>query len=73
MLTYVFGLISPDALTTEFKSWRWTFPVCTVTMFLPLWWTVIPTMMAKRATAPTPIAIFFQGFMVSVALRDLGE
>src|SRR5580692_3395516 len=66
MLTYVFGLISPEALTTEDKSWRWTLPVCTVTTFLPLWWTVKPTIAAKTTTTPTPIATFFQVFIVPV-------
>jgi hypothetical protein len=28
---------------------------------------VMPTMIANRTTTPAPIAIFFQGFMVSVA------
>src|SRR6266853_5868457 len=70
MLTYVLGLISPEALTTDDKSWRCAFPVCTVDTFLPLWWTVMPTMMANTTTTPTPIAIFFQGFMISVTIRS---
>src|SRR6267154_4254441 len=65
MLTYVFGLISPEALTTVVRSCRCTLPVCTVTRFLLLWRTVTPTTIASRTTTPTPIAIFFQGFIDS--------
>jgi len=36
-----------------------------VTTFFPLWWTVIPTMVAKTTTTPIPIVIFFQGFIGS--------
>src|ERR1700688_1218757 len=69
MLTWASGLISPEALTTADKSWRCTFPLCTVTKFLLLWWTVMPTIMANTTAAPTPIAIFFQGFIVPVTVR----
>jgi len=49
------------------------FPVCTVTHVLAALMHVIPTMMANSTTAPAPIAIFFQGFIVSVAARGLAS
>src|SRR5438874_9343957 len=64
MFTYVLGLISPEALTTDDKSSCCAFPVCTVATLLPLCRTVKPTMMASTTRTPAPIAIFFQGFMI---------
>src|SRR5579863_2144275 len=63
MFTYVLGLISPEALTTDARSSRCAFPVCTVTTFLWLWYTVKATMTPSTTTAPTPMATFFQVFI----------
>src|SRR5579863_3472810 len=68
MLTKVFGLISPEALTTVDKSSRRTFPVCTVATFLPLWCTVKAMIATSTSRATTPMAAFFQAFMFPITL-----
>src|ERR1039457_3056853 len=63
MFTCTFGLISPDAVTTDVKSSRTTFPVWTVTTPLRLCSTVKPTMASNTSTPPAMRAIFFQFFI----------
>src|SRR5664279_1785482 len=64
MLTYTFGLISPDAVTTDVRSSRTTLPVCTVTTPLRVCCTVKPTIASRTSTPPAIRAIFFQFFIV---------
>src|SRR5215469_13507601 len=45
------------------RSCRCAFPVCTVTTFFLLWYTVKLTMPIRRTATPAPIAIFFQAFI----------
>src|SRR5215469_11330179 len=45
------------------RSCRCAFPVCTVTTFFLLWYTVKLTTTTRRTATPAPIAIFFQAFI----------
>src|SRR5215475_12853723 len=68
MLTYVFGLISPDALTIAARSCFCALPVWTTTIPLLLWWITTATTIRRIRAVPSPMSTFFQVFMRPLSL-----